>query len=81
MKTNEARDYLIQIVEDAAAELGSKANLARHFNVQPPAVSQWLKRGKFPGKLVAPMAQILKGKHNLARIKEALFVVRFEEEH
>jgi DNA-binding transcriptional regulator YdaS (Cro superfamily) len=80
MTTNEARTYLIQVIEDAARVAGNKAKLARMFGLNAPAVSQWIRRGTFPGRYAYRIHKLVEGSHQLEKIQAAIFNARFTEE-
>jgi transposase-like protein len=80
MTTNEARTYLIQVIEDAARVAGNKAKLARMFGLNAPAVSQWIRRGTFPGRYAYRIHKLVEASHQLEKIQAAIFNTRFTEE-
>jgi len=80
MTQNEAHNYLLRVIEDAVMRLGSKANLAREFDLKPAAISQWINRQKFPGRYAYRICKIVEPLHDLAKIHDAFFVLKHPEQ-
>lgn len=80
MTLEEAHDFIFDVVVDAAIEIGSKQELARFFGVRPAAVSQWLRRRRFPSAIAWDMHQIVAGRYSLEDIQRALFLIEYSPE-
>lgn len=79
MTKEEAKDYIVEVLLDAASATGGKAALGREFGVDPSAVSQWLRRRRFPVKLVPRMAQLAGEKHAQEKVTRAILVQSWPE--
>jgi transcriptional regulator with XRE-family HTH domain len=79
MTKEEAKDYIVEVLLDAAAAKGGKAELAREFGLDPSAISQWLRRKRFPVKLVPRVAQLVGKKHTQEKITRAILVQSWPE--
>lgn len=77
MTKEEAREYTLQVLLDAATILGSKAALAQEFGLKPAAISQWIKRRRFPVRLAYRMSKIVGKKHSLEAITRAVLIQSF----
>ena len=80
MTLEKAHDYIMRVVIDAAIELGSKQALARHFGVRPAAVSQWIRRRRFPSQNTWKMHQLVAERHKLEDIQRAMFLIEYSPE-
>lgn len=80
MTQNEAHEYLLRVIEDAAMRLGSKANLGKEFDLKPAAISQWISRRKFPGRYAYRMCKIVEPLHDLEKIHDAFFALKHSKE-
>jgi hypothetical protein len=74
MTKEEGREYTLRVLLDAVSVLGSKAALAREFDLKPAAISQWVKRRRFPVRLAYRMSKIVGKKLSPQMITKALLV-------
>lgn len=74
MTKETAQEYILTVLLDAATAAGGKSALAREFGVRPAAVSQWLKRRRFPVRLAYRMQKLVGDKHDLGAITKAILI-------
>jgi hypothetical protein len=80
MTLEKAHDYIMRVIIDAAIAIGAKKKLAEHFGVRPAAVSQWLKRRRFPAAMLWEMHRLVADRHKLEDIQRALFLIEYSPE-
>ena len=80
MTQNEAQDYLLRVIQDAAMRAGSQSKLAQEFGLKPAAVSLWVIRRRFPGRYAYRISKLVEGLHDLEKIHDAFFALKHSKE-